>query len=136
MFEDRSGSCYKHVMKASDFIAVLENTDAAALSDHDEGGHALLVLLAKVYFADGRLHEGELAQMKRLTGTNEVIALLADLNKEDLKVARLGELYPDAQDRDDIVTLVEHAVWSDRDPDHKEWDIVDELVETLNIQRD
>ena len=46
------------------------------------------------------------------------------------------EFYPDSADRDDIVTLAEHAVWGDDEVDPREWDLVDKLVEVLGVERD
>ena len=122
-------------MQPREFINVLENLDAPALTAHDEGGQALLGLLAHTYFADGRLDEGELAQMRRLAGVDDVTPLLEELRQKPLDITKLGELYPDPKDRDDIITLVEHAVWGDDDPDGREWDIVDKLVEGLGVDR-
>lgn len=122
-------------VKPSDFIHVLENPDALDLTAHDDGGRALLGLLAHTYFADGRLDESEIAQMRRLAGVEDVTSLLEELRQQPLDIAKLGELFSDPKDRDDIVTLVEHAVWGDNDPDDAEWDIIDKLVEGLGIER-
>jgi len=123
-------------MKPRDFIHVLENAEAAPLSGHDEGGEALLVLLAHMYFADDRIDPGEAAQFRRLAGVDDAEGKLAALRDKPLDIPGLAALFPDPADRDDILTLAEHAVWGDEHPDFAEWDIVDKLVEGLGVVRD
>ncbi|HEX6241593.1 MAG TPA: hypothetical protein VFZ61_11885, partial [Polyangiales bacterium] len=52
-----------------------------------------------------------------------------------LDLDRLAQLFPDPVDRDDIVTLAEHAVWGDNRVKHEELDLVDRLVERLGVTR-
>ena len=123
-------------MKPSELIRVLEDPSAPSLTQHDEGSLALLTLLAHVYFADGHVDEGELVQLRRLTSAEDVQARLAELAAAPHDLDRLAALYPDPQDRDDIITLAEHAVWGDDEVDGAEWDLIDQLVEKLGVVRE
>ena len=125
-------------MKPRDFLNVLENPDAPALpADRDEGAEHLLLLIVHMFFADGRLDEGEIALMQRLVGADEdaekLIVAMAD---RTLDLDALAAAYPDPKDRDDIVTVAEHAVWGDDHPDYSEWDVIDKLVDKLGVVRD
>ncbi|MEM9187627.1 MAG: hypothetical protein AAGF12_00525 [Myxococcota bacterium] len=124
-------------MKPREMIDVLENPEAPALTGHDEGGEELLVMLAHMYHADGEIDAGELAQLSRVSGvTDGIQQRLAELKEKPLNIPKLAELFPEAKDRDDIVTLAEHAVFGDGKVDHSEWDIVEKLVEGLGVKRD
>jgi hypothetical protein len=123
-------------MKPREFIEVLDNPSAPSLRQPDPEGELLLTLLAHLFFADRRLDEGELALMKRLTaGIQDVDVYLQQLASRELDFEALAKTFPDPQDRDDIITLAEHAVWGDADVDAREWDIVDALVEKLGVTR-
>ena len=98
-------------MRPRDFIDVLENPDAPRCAVTDERAEALRTLLVHLFFTDLELDKGELALLGRV---------LPDVNLRDYVLAaaarrldldRLAALFPDPSDRDDIVTLAEHAVW-------------------------
>jgi hypothetical protein len=123
-------------MKPSDFIHVLENPSATPISERSAESEQLLTLVAKLFFADRVLHEDELKLVKRLAaGVPDAAAYMVELAKRPLDLQLLAKTFPDRKDRDDIVTLAEHAVWGDDEVDSREWDIVDQLVEVLGIDR-
>lgn len=123
-------------MKPRDFIQVLENPAAPAVSQHSPEAELLLTLVAKLFFADKVLDDRELALVTRLAGgVADVRGYIEQLAARELDFQKLAETFPDAKDRDDIVTLAEHAVWGDDEVDSREWDIVDKLVEVLGIDR-
>lgn len=124
-------------MKPRELIDLLENPDAPHTVKRDEHTDALLTLIVHMFFADRRLDDGEIALLQRILPSGEdVRATIVKLAAHPLDLDRLGALFPDAQDRDDIVTLAEHAVWGDDEVDPREWDFVDKLVEKLGVNRD
>jgi uncharacterized membrane protein YebE (DUF533 family) len=123
-------------MKPRDFIHVLENPGAAPITQQSAESELLLTLVAKLFFADRVLDERELSLVERLAGyAPDVRGYIEELSKRPLDLAKLADAFPDAKDRDDIITLSEHAVWGDDEVDSREWDIVDQLVEVLGIDR-
>jgi uncharacterized tellurite resistance protein B-like protein len=123
-------------MKPRDFIHVLENPGAAPVSQQSGEAELLLTLVAKLFYADKVLDERELALVSRLAdGVADVRGYVEKLAARELDFQKLAAMFPDPKDRDDIVTLAEHAVWGDDEVDSREWDIVDKLVEVLGIDR-
>jgi uncharacterized membrane protein YebE (DUF533 family) len=123
-------------MKPRDFIDVLENPSAPPISQHSAESELLLTLVAQLFYADRVLDERELALVTRLAAhVPDVRVYIEELAARPLDLARLAEVFPDLKDRDDIVTLAEHAVWGDDEVDPREWDIVDRLVEVLGVER-
>ena len=123
-------------MKPGDFIHVLENAGAPPIAQQSPEAEALLTLVAHLFFADRVLDDREIALVSRLAGhARDVRGYMEELARRPLDLQRLGALFPDKKDRDDIVTLAEHAVWGDDEVDSREWDIVDRLVEVLEIDR-
>lgn len=123
-------------MKPRDFIYVLDNDDAPNLTDRSEPAEILRTMLVHLFYADKRVDDGEVALLRRLLPECDVHAYIAEAGKRELDYDRLAALFPDPQDRDDIITLAEHAVWGDSQVDSSEWDIVDRLVEKLGVVRD
>lgn len=124
-------------MKPGHLIHLLDNPDAPRTVQRDEPTEILLTLLAHMFFADRTLAEGEIAMVTRILPDGvEAQSYIEELSKRPLDLDRLAELFPDAKDRDDIVTLAEHAVWGDDEVDPREWDFVDKLVEKLGVSRD
>jgi hypothetical protein len=123
-------------MKPRDFIQVLENPGAKALSQQTPEAELLLTLVAKLFYADKVLDDRELALVTRLAdGVADVRGYVEKLAAREFDYEKLAATFPDSKDRDDIVTLAEHAVWGDDEVDSREWDIVDKLVEVLGIDR-
>lgn len=123
-------------MRPRQFIDVLENPEAPPIATRDAQSELLLTVLAHLFVADRRLEPEELALMKRLAAdVPDVGAYLLELAERELDLDALAAAFPDPQDRDDIITLAEHAVWGDSDVDSREWDVVDALVEKLGVVR-
>lgn len=124
-------------MKPREIIDLIDNPNAASTLQENEQTEILLTLLAHMFFVDRRLDDGELALLTRiLPSGRDVKAYVEELSKRPLDLDRLAALFPDSADRDDIVTLAEHAVWGDNEVDPREWDLVDTLVEKLGVVRD
>jgi len=124
-------------MKPGQLIHLLDNPDAPRAVERDEQTEILLTLLVHMFFADKRLDAREVALVERILPTGlEAQPYIEELSKKPLDLDRLAALFPDAKDRDDIVTLAEHAVWGDDEVDPREWDFVDKLVEKLGVSRD
>jgi uncharacterized membrane protein YebE (DUF533 family) len=124
-------------MKPGHLIHLLDNPDAPRTVQRDEPTEILLTLLVHMFFADRTLADGEVALIKGILPEGvDAHSYIEELSKRPLDLDRLAELFPDAKDRDDIVTLAEHAVWGDDEVDPREWDFVDKLVEKLGVSRD
>ena len=120
------------------FIDVLENSAKSALVDRDEGGELLLRLIVHTFFADNELAAGEVALMQRLLGEMdeaEVREHVHELASRGMDFDRLAQIFTDPQDRDDVLTLAEHAVWGDERIEREEMDVLDKIVEVLEINR-
>lgn len=123
-------------MKPSDLLRVLDDPKLPGITKQDAQSELLLTLVAHLFFADERLDRGELALMERLLPPNiDAREHVESLTKRPLDLPALAAMFPDPQDRDDIVTLAEHAVWGDDEVDSREWDLVDQLVEALGVDR-
>ena len=130
------GSEEGNPMKPGYLIHLLDNPDAPRTVQRDEPTEILLTLLVHMFFADRTLAEGEIALIKRILPEGvEAQSYIEELSKRPLDLDRLAAIFPDAKDRDDIVTLAEHAVWGDDEVDPREWDFVDKLVEKLGVSR-
>ncbi|MDB4975773.1 MAG: Tellurite resistance protein TerB [Myxococcaceae bacterium] len=124
-------------MKPGQLIDLLENPKAPRSVERDEQTEILLTLLVHMFFADRRLDDGEVELLTRILPEGEdAQPYIEELSKRELDLDRLAALFPDAKDRDDIITLAEHAVWGDDEVDPREWDFVDKLVEKLGVSRD
>ena len=123
-------------MKPCDFIHVLENPDAPRLSSMDEQSELLRTVIVHVFYADEHIDDSEVALLERVLPDVDAREYLEAARNRELDLERIATLFPDPEDRDDIITLAEHAVWGDNRVDSSEWDIVDKLVETLGVERD
>jgi hypothetical protein len=87
-----------------------------------------------LFFIDHDLDKRELALLERVlpstTSARDYVKLVA-ARKLDLE--RLAVLFPDPEDRTDIVTLAEHAVWSDEKVELRERSLLDRLTEVLGV---
>jgi uncharacterized membrane protein YebE (DUF533 family) len=124
-------------MKPGQLIELIENPKAARPAEGDEQTEILLTLLVHMFFADRRLDDGEVKLITRLLPEGvSAQPYIEQLSQRELDLDRLAALFPDSKDRDDIITLAEHAVWGDDEVDPREWDFVDKLVEKLGVSRD
>lgn len=124
-------------MKPRDLIQLLDEPNAQNTVQHDERTEMLLTLIVHMFFVDKRLDEREVALLRRILPEGEDVQQYIDtMSQSRLDLDQLAALFPDPADRDDIVTLAEHAVWGDDEVDPREWDLVDQLVEKLGVVRD
>ena len=56
---------------------------------------------------------------------------VASLATRRLDLDRLAELFPDAQDRQDVVRLAKHAAWGNETMERREQSLIDRLLERL-----
>ncbi len=122
-------------MRPRQFLEVLENPEAPRCGVIDEQAEMLRTLLVHLFFVDLDLDQGELNLLARLLPEGDITAYVKAAAARRLNLDRLAALFPDPVDRDDIVTLAEHAVWGDNNVDRREWDLVDRLVEKLGVVR-
>jgi hypothetical protein len=124
-------------MKPREIIDLIDNPSAQQALPEGEQTEILLTLLAHMFFVDRRLDDGEVALLSRLLPPGrDVKEAIEELGQRPLDLDRIAALFPDPVDRDDIVTLAEHAVWGDNEVDPREWDLVDALVDKLGVVRD
>jgi hypothetical protein len=102
----------------------------------DEQAEMLRTLLVHLFFVDLDLDQGEMDLLARVLPEGDAREYIKSAATRRLNLDRLAALFPDPVDRDDIVTLAEHAVWGDNNVDRREWDLVERLVETLGVVRD
>ena len=122
-------------MRPREFIDVLENPEAPRCAVTGEHAEMLRTLLVHLFFADLDLDKGELSLLGRVLPDVNVREYIQSAAMRRLNLDRLAALFPDPVDRDDIITLAEHAVWGDNRVEHEEWDLVDQLVEKLGVVR-
>jgi hypothetical protein len=123
-------------MRPRQFLEVLENPEAGKCGVVDEQADMLRTLLVHLFFVDLDLDKGEMDLLARVLPDGDVGAYVRSAAARRLNLDRLAALFPDPVDRDDIVTLAEHAVWGDNNVDRREWDLVERLVEKLGVVRD
>jgi hypothetical protein len=123
-------------MRPRQFLEVLENAEAPRCAVVDEQAEMLRTLLVHLFFVDLDLDQGEMDLLSRVLPDGDVLAYIKSAATRRLNLDRLAALFPDPVDRDDIVTLAEHAVWGDSNVDRREWDLVERLVEKLGVVRD
>jgi hypothetical protein len=122
-------------MRPREFIQVLENPDLPRCSATGERAEMLRLLLVHLFFTDLDLDKGELALLGRVLPDVNIREYIQTAALRRLDLDRLAALFPDPVDRDDIITLAEHAVWGDDRVEREEWDLVDRLVEKLEVVR-
>ena len=123
-------------MRPRQFLEVLENPEAPRCGVIDEQAEILRTLLVHLLFVDLELDNGEMELLARVFPAGDLREQIKAAATRRLNLDRLAALFPDPIDRDDIITLAEHAVWGDNNVDRREWDLVDRLVETLGVVRD
>lgn len=122
-------------MRPRQFLEALENPDAPRCAATGEQAELLRTLLVHLFFADLELDQGEMNLLARVLPEGDIHEHVKTAAARRLNLNRLAALFPDPVDRDDIVTLAEHAVWGDNRVDSHEWDLVDRLVEVLGVVR-
>jgi uncharacterized membrane protein YebE (DUF533 family) len=120
-----------------DFLDVLEEPKAGPLRDRQPGDELILGLLAHMVYADDSVTGDELRVLGRLTGRSDQEDLreyLDELAERPLDYQELAEAFPDAGDRDDLVTIAEHAIWGDDRVERGEVDLLEDLMEALGVK--
>ena len=119
------------------YLDVLDDPSAPPLGK-PTGPDALLIhMLAHMFHADDDVARSELAVFVRLVGPmddKQLRAYLDDLVAQPLDYQALARAFPEPKDRDDIVTLAEHAIWSDNRVEHGEVDMIEDLMAALEIR--
>lgn len=119
------------------FLDVLDDPSATPLGGLGGSDELLLRVLAHMCYADGDVTSSELAVFMRILGSMDDDALrehLDDLVERPLDYEELASAFPDPQDRDDIVTLAEHAIWGDARVEDGEVDLLEDLMEALGVR--
>lgn len=122
-------------MRPRQFLAALEDPEAPRYALVDERSEILRTLLVHLFFVDLELDKGEMDLLARVLPDGDVVSYVKAAATRRLNLDRLAELFPDPTDRDDIVTIAEHAIWGDNNVDRREWDLVERLVEKLGVVR-
>lgn len=122
-------------MRPRDFLDALDDPDAPKCDATGERADILRTLLVHLFFVDLDLDQGELNILGRVLPDVSIREYIQSAAARRLDLDRLAQLFPDPVDRDDIVTLAEHAVWGDNRVKPEELDLVDRLVETLGVVR-
>jgi uncharacterized membrane protein YebE (DUF533 family) len=119
------------------FLDVLDDPAAPPIGKPSGSDALLMGMLAHMFHADHDVARSELAVFSRLVGPmdeEELREYLDDLVEQPLDYDELARAFPDPQDRDDIVTLAEHAIWSDDRVERGEVDMIEDLMEALGVK--
>jgi hypothetical protein len=123
------GLLYKRDMtRPADFLTVLENDDAPAVTIDDARGELLVQLLVHMFFADDELHDKEVELLGRLIGGDSADALrdkISGINASPMDWDKLAATFSSHQDRLDIITVAEHGFWADNQMKFSEMDVLD-----------
>lgn len=95
----------------------------------------LRALLVHLFFIDLDLDRRELALLERVLPETNIREQVKALASRKLDLTRLAALFPDPHDRNDIVTLAEHAAWGDDKLEQREWSLVQRLAQALGVER-
>lgn len=119
------------------YLDVLDDPTAPPLGKPTGPDALLMGMLAHMFHADDDVARSELAVFARLVGPmddKQLRAYLDDLVAQPLDYQALARAFPEPKDRDDIVTLAEHAIWSDNRVEHGEVDMIEDLMAALEIR--
>lgn len=122
-------------MRPRDFIHALEHPESPRCGVSGEQADILRTLLVHLFFVDLDLDHRELALLARVLPEGDASEHVRAAAARKLNLIRLAELFPDRSDRDDILTLAEHAVWGDGQVKAAERDLLGRLTETLGVVR-
>jgi hypothetical protein len=122
-------------MRPREFLDVLENPNLPRCDVEGEQAELLRTLLVHLFFADLDLDKRELRVLQRVLPDVNTREYVQSLASRRLDLDRLAELFPDSADRNDIVTLAEHALWSDDKGERREWSLVQRMIEKLGLVR-
>jgi hypothetical protein len=120
-------------MRPREFIHVIEHPESPPYRARDERADTLRTLLVHLFFVDLDLDRGELDMLARVLPPGDVRAHVEQVAVRRLDLHKLAALFPDPVDRADVLTLAEHAAWSDGRLKHAERDLVARLGEALGV---
>lgn len=122
-------------MRPREFLDVLDDPELPRCEVTGEQAEMLRRMLVHLFFADLDFDSRELKLLKRVipdVNTRDYVKAIA---AQRLDLERLAIVFPDPTDRDDIVTLAEHAMSTDGKVERREWSLVTRLRETLGVSR-
>jgi uncharacterized tellurite resistance protein B-like protein len=122
-------------MRPHDFIDVLENRQLPPCGATGERAELLRSLLVHLMFIDHDLDKRELVLLQRVLPDTNARDYVQAVAARKLDLERLAALFPDPDDRNDIVTLAEHAAWGDEKVVHRELAVLTRLIELLGVTR-
>jgi uncharacterized tellurite resistance protein B-like protein len=122
-------------MRPRQFLEALREPGASRCAEVDERAEMLRTLLVHVFFVDMDLDRREMDMLARVFPEGDVREHIKSAAGRRLNLDKLAALFPDPVDRDDIVTLAEHAAWGDSTVDRRERDLLDRIVEKLGVMR-
>ena len=120
-------------MRPREFIRTLEDPTLPRCEVVGEQAEQLRRLLVHLFFIDHDLDRRELALLQRLLPSANVREYVAAAATKQLDLDRLAALFPEPEDRSDIVSLALHAAWGDDKIERRERDLLDRLVDKLGV---
>jgi hypothetical protein len=121
------GSCARGApprsMRPRDFITVLDDPALPRCEASGERAEILRILLVHLFFIDLDFDPRELKLLQRLVPEGNIRDFVSSAASRMLDLDRLAALFPDVDDRADIVTLAEHAAWGDEKLERRERDL-------------
>ena len=123
-------------MRPRDFIDVLENQRLPSSAATGERAELLRSLLVHLFFIDHDLDKRELRLLERVLPEGSVRDYVKTVAARKLDLERLAAVFPDADERRDIIKLAQHAAWGDEKLVHREQDVLDRLMEALGVTPD
>lgn len=123
-------------MRPRDFIDVLENQQLPRCTVSGERAELLRGLLVHLFFIDHDLDKRELRMLERVLPEGSVHDYVKAVAARKLDLERLAALFPDPDERRDIIQLAHHAAWGDEKLVRRERDVLDRLMEALGAAPD
>lgn len=123
-------------MRPRDFIDVLENQRLPRCAASGERADLLRSLLVHLFFIDHDLDKRELQLLERVLPEGNIRDYVKSVAARKLDLARLAEVFPDPDERRDIIKLAQHAAWGDEKLVSREQAVLDRLMEALGGVRD
>jgi uncharacterized tellurite resistance protein B-like protein len=123
-------------MRPRQFLDALKEPGAPRCAAVDEHAEMLRTLLVHLVFVDMDLDRREMDILARAFPEGDLREHIKKAASRRLNLERLAALFPDPDDREDIVTLAEHVVWGDSNVDRRERDVLDRLIEKLGVARE
>gem|GEM_PF-2491799 len=123
----------KAPMRPRDFIAVLEDRRLPPCAATGERAELLRSLLVHLFFIDHDLDKRELQLLERVLPDISVRDYVKSVAARKLDLERLAAVFPELDERRDIIKLAEHAAWGDEKLVLRERAVLDRLTEILGV---